>query len=73
MTTQAQAATGPDQDQTLEEQVQQLWELYADAPEVGKTALEAALPELMSQVSGTPHRRWEALAGPAASRARSQS
>jgi hypothetical protein len=54
MTTQAQAATGPDQDQTLEEQIQQLRELYADAPEVGKTALEAALPELMSQVSGTP-------------------
>jgi hypothetical protein len=54
MTSQTQAATGPGQDQTVEKKIEQLRELYADAPELGRTALEAALPELMSQVSGAP-------------------
>jgi len=36
MTTQVRGVTGSDQGQTLEDQVQQLRELYADAPEVGK-------------------------------------
>jgi hypothetical protein len=51
MTTQTQSATGPDRDQTFEEKIQQLRELYADAPELGRTALENALPDLISQVS----------------------
>jgi hypothetical protein len=37
-----------------EQKVQQLRALFADAPELGKTALERALKELSSQVSETP-------------------
>jgi|SRR5215207_9332530 len=34
MATQPRKATGPEQDQTVEEKIQQLRELFADAPEV---------------------------------------
>jgi hypothetical protein len=51
MTPQTQTATGPAPDPDVEQKIQELRELYADAPEVGKTALENALPELTSQVS----------------------
>ena len=43
-----------EQDQTGAEKVQQLRELFADAPELGKKALENALREIRSQVSETP-------------------
>ena len=36
MATQTQTATAPEPDQTVEEKIQQLRELFADAPEVGK-------------------------------------
>lgn len=39
------------QDQTVEEKIQRLRELFADAPEIGKRALENVIPELTSQVS----------------------
>jgi hypothetical protein len=45
MTTQPETATAPEPDQTAEKKIQQLRELYADAPEVGKTALQNALRE----------------------------
>ena len=45
-------ATEPDQ--TVEEKIQQLRELFADAPEVGKRALENVLGELTSQASEPP-------------------
>src|SRR5262247_3826745 len=48
MATQTQTRTAPKQDQTVEGKVQQLRRLYADAPEVGKTALERVLGELTS-------------------------
>jgi hypothetical protein len=51
MTTLEQTRTG--QDQSVEQKIQQLRELYADAPEVAKKALHA-LPELASQVSKLP-------------------
>ena len=46
--------TGQDRDQTVEKKVQQLRELFADAPELGKKALENALHELTSQASDPP-------------------
>jgi hypothetical protein len=47
MTTLAQTRT--DQDQSVEQKIQQLRELYAGAPEMAKVALEHALPALKSQ------------------------
>lgn len=49
----AQAATtaGPRLDQGVDEKIQHLRELYADAPEVGKKALENVLGELTTQAS----------------------
>jgi len=41
--------TGTGQDQSVEQTIQQLRELYADAPEMAKVALEHALPSLKSQ------------------------
>jgi hypothetical protein len=51
MATQAQTRTQPKQEQTLETQLQQLRELFADAPEMARTGLENALSSLMSQAS----------------------
>jgi hypothetical protein len=44
----------PEQDQTVDRKIQQLRELFADAPELGKKALENALHELKSQASDLP-------------------
>ena len=49
-----QAQTTSRQDQTVEKKIQQFRELFADAPEVGKKALENALHELKSQTSDLP-------------------
>jgi hypothetical protein len=54
MQTQPQIATGAEQRQAGEEKIQQLRDLFADAPELGKTALENVLKELTSQVSEPP-------------------
>ena len=54
MDKQAQAKTGPEQDPVIEEKIKQLRELFADAPEVGRSALERVLQELTSQASLTP-------------------
>ena len=43
-----QTMTRPDQDQSVEKKVQQLREVYRDAPEMAKVALEHALPSLKS-------------------------
>ena len=51
MATPTQTATEPEPGQTAQQQIQQLRELFADAPEVGKRALENVLAELTSQVS----------------------
>ena len=40
MATQTPTSTGPEQDETVEEKIQQLRKLFADAPELGRTALE---------------------------------
>src|ERR1700752_5168887 len=49
-----QTVTRQEQDQTTESKIQKLRELFADAPEVGKKALENALHELKSQASDLP-------------------
>ena len=49
-----QTVTKPSQDQTAEKKIQQFRELFADAPEVGKKALENVLRELTSDASETP-------------------
>src|SRR5262245_64438249 len=54
MAMQTQTPTGSGQDQTAEEKIRQLRALFADAPEVGKTALERVLGELSSQASQEP-------------------
>jgi hypothetical protein len=51
---QTQTAAVADQSQTGEAKIQQLRELFADAPELGKKALENVLRELTSQVSEPP-------------------
>jgi hypothetical protein len=50
MDTQAQVATGPEQDPVVEQKIQQVRELYADAPEVGRVALENGLPALKREL-----------------------
>jgi hypothetical protein len=44
-----QTLSTPEQDQSVDKKIQQVRQLYADAPELAKKALENALPTLMSQ------------------------
>ena len=46
-----QILTRPEQDQGLEQKMQQVRKLYADAPEFAKKALENALPAMASEVA----------------------
>ena len=46
MATQTPAATGPASNAVVEQKLQKLRELYADAPEIGKTALKNGLAML---------------------------
>ena len=48
------ASTGPEHDQAVEKKIQQFRELFADAPEIGKKALENAARVLKSQASDPP-------------------
>jgi hypothetical protein len=54
MQTQTQTAAEADEHQKGEEKIKQLRDLFADAPELGKKALENVLRELTSQVSEPP-------------------
>jgi hypothetical protein len=49
-----QTLTKPDHELSVEEKIQKFRDLFADAPEVGKMALENALHELRSQTSDLP-------------------
>jgi hypothetical protein len=51
MATQTATPNKPKQDLTGEQKIQELRELFAEAPEMAKTALESALPALMSQAA----------------------
>ena len=53
-TTTTQRQTGSTQSADAQQKVQELRALFADAPELGKKALENALRELKSQVSAPP-------------------
>jgi len=48
-----QTLTKPKQDQTVEDKIQQLRELYANMPDYVKTALENSIPAMKSQASQT--------------------
>jgi hypothetical protein len=54
MTAEPQTAASPEQGLTADEKINKLRDLFADAPQVGKQALENVLKELTSQVSQTP-------------------
>ena len=51
MATQTPLATEPDTDAVVEQKVQRLRELYADAPELGRAALEKGLPNLKRELA----------------------
>jgi hypothetical protein len=54
MPSQTNTSIKPKQDPNAEKKIQQVRELFADAPELGKKALENVLKELTSQVSAPP-------------------
>jgi hypothetical protein len=56
MTTQQDIPTASAPGATVEDKVRQLRELFADAPELGKQALENVIPELTSQVAEPRYR-----------------
>ena len=51
MDRQGQAETAPEQEQVVAQKIQQLRELYADAPEMGRVAAEHLLSALQSEVA----------------------
>jgi hypothetical protein len=51
MATQTQAVTGQEQEQGVAQKIQQLRQLYADAPEMGRVAAEHLLADLQSEVA----------------------
>jgi hypothetical protein len=51
MTTQTETPTRPGQNMTGEEKIAALRELFADAPELGRSALERSIQDLKSQVA----------------------
>ena len=59
MTIQAETATAPEPEQTMEQKIQKLRELYADAPEVGKQALQNILREGGASWVAKPRTRME--------------
>ena len=54
MTTQTATANTTQQDLTVEQKLQKLKELYVDAPEVGKAALQNGLPMLTKELAAPP-------------------
>jgi len=54
MTTHTPTTAGPEPAEAVEQKIHQLRELFADAPEIGKKALENVLGELTAQAARTP-------------------
>jgi len=54
MATQTATANRPKQSLTVEEKIQKVRELYADAPGIGKAALEKGLPQLKEELAAPP-------------------
>jgi hypothetical protein len=67
-----QTLTTPKQKKTAKDKIQQLRQLYADAPEFAKSALRDAQGPGIDGGAGRDH-GWKAQAGPACVRARSRS
>ena len=67
MTMQTETTAAPEPVQTVEQKIKRVRELYADAPEVGKQALENALREGAASWVSEPRTRMES-AGRAGSR-----
>ena len=63
MTAQPETATASEPDQTAEEKIQQLRELYADAPEVGKQRRRTYSEKARPRLWGSRERGWNPLAG----------
>ena len=59
MTTHGETVTAPEPDQTVAQKIQKLRELYADAPEVGKQALQNILREGGASWVAKPRTRME--------------
>jgi hypothetical protein len=57
MVPQTATATPPTQDARLAEKIRKIRELYADAPDIGKAALEKGLPMLTQELAAPPHLR----------------
>jgi hypothetical protein len=57
MATQAATANRPAQDLTVEQKLQTLRELYADAPEIGKAALKNGLRMLTQELAAPSHQQ----------------
>src|SRR5438309_9024924 len=51
MATMTPTATGPDQDSVVEQKIQRLRELYSNAPELGRVALENGLLDLKRELA----------------------
>ena len=51
MATETPLATKPKSDAVVEQRIQRLRELYADAPEIGKAALEKTMPNLKRELA----------------------
>ena len=51
------AVNKPKQDQRVEQKLQKLRELYADAPEVGKAALKNGLARITEELAAPPHQQ----------------
>jgi len=52
-----QTLTEPRQGQSVEQKLQKLRELYADAPEVGKAALKNGLARITEELAAPPHQQ----------------
>jgi len=51
MATKAQSSTEPKSDAAIDQKIQELRQLYADAPELGRVALEKGLPDLKRELA----------------------
>jgi chemotaxis receptor (MCP) glutamine deamidase CheD len=73
MATPTATATKPKQDLAVEQKIQELREIFADAPQYAKTALENGLSAMMPEGWRRRHLAQKALAGSASVRAKSRS
>lgn len=57
MTTQTTTVNGREQDLVVEQKIQKVREVFADAPEIGRVALENGLPALRRELAATARRQ----------------